>query len=57
MNAVCITIIDNRVSAEASRVCIESSKKGKNDLIFDRFLSKFSIVDHKTKKRIFITLI
>ena len=30
-------------------------KKGKNDLIFDRFLSKFSIVDHKTKKRIFIT--
>ena len=29
-------------------------KKGKNDLIFDRFLSKFSIVDHKTKKRIFI---
>ena len=31
MNAVCITIIDNRVSAEASRVCIESSKKVKND--------------------------
>ena len=30
-------------------------KKGKNDLIFDRFLSKFSIVDHKTRKRIFIT--
>ena len=30
-------------------------KKGKNDLIFDRFLSKFSRVDHKTKKRIFIT--
>ena len=30
-------------------------KKGKNDLIFDRFLSRFSIVDHKTKKRIFIT--
>ena len=30
-------------------------KKGKNDLIFDRFLSKFSIVDHNTKKRIFIT--
>ena len=30
-------------------------KKGKNDLIFDRFLSKFSIVDQKTKKRIFIT--
>ena len=30
-------------------------KKGKNDLIFDRFLSKFSIIDHKTKKRIFIT--
>ena len=30
-------------------------KKGKNHLIFDRFLSKFSIVDHKTKKRIFIT--
>ena len=30
-------------------------KKGKNDLIFDRFLSKFSIFDHKTKKRIFIT--
>ena len=30
-------------------------KKGKNDLIFDRFLSKFSIVDHKTKKRIFIS--
>ena len=30
-------------------------KKGKNHLIFDRFLSRFSIVDHKTKKRIFIT--
>jgi uncharacterized membrane protein len=30
-------------------------EKGKNDLTFDRFLSKFSIVDHKTKKRIFIT--
>ena len=30
-------------------------KKGKNDITFDRFLSKFSIVDHKTKKRIFIT--
>ena len=30
-------------------------KKGKNYLIFDRFLSKYSIVDHKTKKRIFIT--
>ena len=28
---------------------------GKNDITFDRFLSKFSIVDHKTKKRIFIT--
>ena len=30
-------------------------EKGKNDITFDRFLSKFSIVDHKTKKRIFIT--
>ena len=30
-------------------------KKGKKDLTFDRFLSKFSVVDHKTKKRIFIT--
>ena len=30
-------------------------KKGKNDLTFDRFLSKFSVVDHKTKKKIFIT--
>lgn len=30
-------------------------KKGKNDITFDRFLSKFSIVDHKTKKRVFIT--
>ena len=25
-------------------------EKGKNDITFDRFLSKFSIVDHKTKK-------
>tara|TARA_B100000524_G_scaffold311373_1_gene187930 strand:- start:406 stop:867 length:462 start_codon:yes stop_codon:yes gene_type:complete len=30
-------------------------EKGKNDITFDRFLSKFSVVDHKTKKRIFIT--
>ena len=30
-------------------------EKGKNDITFDRFLSKFSIVDHKTKKRVFIT--
>ena len=30
-------------------------KKGNKDLTFDRFLSKFSVVDHKTKKRIFIT--
>jgi len=30
-------------------------EKGKNDITFDRFLSKFCIVDHKTKKRIFIT--
>ena len=30
-------------------------EKGKNDITFDRFLSKFSIVDHKTKKRRFIT--
>lgn len=30
-------------------------EKGKNDITFDRFLSKFSIVDNKTKKRIFIT--
>ena len=30
-------------------------KKGKNNLTFDRFLSKFSVVDHKTKKKIFIT--
>ena len=30
-------------------------EKGKNDITFDSFLSKFSIVDHKTKKRIFIT--
>ena len=30
-------------------------EKGKNDITFDRFLSKFSIVDHKTKKRIFIS--
>ena len=30
-------------------------EKGKNALTFDRFLSKFSIVDHKTKKRAFIT--
>lgn len=30
-------------------------ENGKNDITFDRFLSKFSIVDHKTKKRIFIT--
>jgi len=29
-------------------------EKGKNDFTFDRFLSKFSIVDHKTKKRVFI---
>ena len=30
-------------------------EKGKNDITFDRFLSKFSVVDHKTKKRVFIT--
>ena len=30
-------------------------EKGENDITFDRFLSKFSIVDHKTKKRVFIT--
>jgi uncharacterized membrane protein len=30
-------------------------EKGKNDITFDRFLSKFSVVDHKIKKRIFIT--
>ncbi|MEC8097447.1 MAG: DUF2244 domain-containing protein [Pseudomonadota bacterium] len=30
-------------------------EKGKNDITFDRFLSKFSIVDHKTINRIFIT--
>ena len=31
-------------------------EKGKNDITFDRFLSKISVVDHKTKKRIFITV-
>jgi len=30
-------------------------KKGRNEFAFDRFLSKFSVVDYKTKKRLFIT--
>jgi uncharacterized membrane protein len=30
-------------------------KKGNKQITLDRFLSKFSIVDHKTKKRLFIT--
>ena len=30
-------------------------KKGNKQIILDRFLSKFSVVDHKTKKRLFIT--
>ena len=30
-------------------------EKGSDNQTFDRFLSKFSVVDHKTKKKIFIT--
>ena len=30
-------------------------KKGNKQITLDRFLSKFSVVDHKTKKRLFIT--
>jgi uncharacterized membrane protein len=30
-------------------------KKGKNEMVFDRFLSKFSVVDLKTTKKVFIT--
>ena len=30
-------------------------EKGSVNQTFDRFLSKFSVVDHKTKKKIFIT--
>ena len=32
-------------------------EKGKNDITFDRFLSKFSIVDHKTKKEYLLQVI
>ena len=30
-------------------------KKGSNEITFDRFLSKFSVSDQKTKKRLFVT--
>ena len=30
-------------------------KKGSNEITFDRFLSKFSVTDQKTKKRLFVT--
>lgn len=30
-------------------------KKGSNEITLDRFLSKFSVTDQKTKKRLFVT--
>ena len=30
-------------------------KKGSNEITLDRFLSKFSVIDQKTKKRLFVT--
>ena len=48
----CFRCNDDSSLCRARNTC---SFYGSDNQTFDRFLSKFSVVDHKTKKKIFIT--